>query len=147
MTTLPDAKLYIDGQLRDAAGGRTYDVIGPWTGQPVGKAADGSAEDVEAAIAAARRAFDSTDWPTNTAKRVELVRKLRELFEQNRDRLAELAVHEAGAAQGAVFRAHVNMALDGWDDYLAVFPRDGWMFPDLVEAAQKQVVTDEPIGR
>mgnify|MGYP003586622141 CR=1 FL=1 len=30
---------------------------------------------------------------------------------------------------------------------LAVFPRDGWMFPDLVEAAQKQVVTDEPIGR
>lgn len=30
---------------------------------------------------------------------------------------------------------------------LAVFPRDGWMFPDLVEAAQKQVVTDESIGR
>lgn len=30
---------------------------------------------------------------------------------------------------------------------LAVFPRDGWMFPDLVEAAQKQVVTGESTGR
>ncbi len=58
MTTLPDAKLYIDGEIRDAEGGKTFDVISPWTGQPVGQAADGSAADVEAAIAAARRAFD-----------------------------------------------------------------------------------------
>jgi aldehyde dehydrogenase (NAD+) len=126
MTTLPDARLFIDGELRDAAGGRTYDVISPWTGAPVGKAADASAADIEAAIVAARRAFDDTDWSTNREKRLALVKKYRELFEANRDRLGELAVHEAGAAQGAVNRAHVNMALDGWDDYLAVFDRVEW---------------------
>jgi len=124
--TLPDAKLYIDGQLRDATGGRTFDVISPWTGEPVGKAADANAADVDAAIAAARRAFDTTDWSTNKEKRVELVTKLRALFEKNRDRLGELAKHEAGAALGAVNRAHVDMALDGWDDYLNVFPRVEW---------------------
>jgi aldehyde dehydrogenase (NAD+) len=126
MTTLPDAKLFIDGQLRDATGGRTYDVLSPWTGEPVGKAADATPEDVEAAIVAARRAFDTTDWSTNKEKRLTLVKKLRDLFEQNRDRLSELAVHEAGAALGAVDRAHVAMALQGWDDYLEVFDRVQW---------------------
>jgi aldehyde dehydrogenase (NAD+) len=126
MTILPDAKLFIDGQLRDAEGGRTYEIIGPWTGQPVGKAADASASDVEAAIMSARRAFDETDWSTNVEKRVALVEKLYDLFDANRERLSNLARHEAGAAVGAVGRAHVDMALDGWKDYLAVFPQVRW---------------------
>ncbi|RJG54628.1 aldehyde dehydrogenase family protein [Sphingobium terrigena] len=126
MATLPDAKLFIDGALRDAQGGATFDVISPWTGEPVGKAADASAADVDEAIAAARRAFDTTDWSTNVAKRVELVTKLRALFDENRERLSDLARNEAGAALGAVGRAHVDMALDGWDDYLRLFPQLKW---------------------
>ncbi|MEG8220047.1 aldehyde dehydrogenase family protein [Sphingomonas sp. HH69] len=126
MATLPDAKLTIDGVLRDAQGGKTFDVISPWTGQPIGKAADASAADVEEAIAAARRAFDTTDWSTNVEKRVDLVTKLRALFEANRERLSNLARDEAGAAMGAVGRAHVDMALDGWDDYLRLFPQLKW---------------------
>ena len=150
MAQLPDAKLFIDGQLRDATGGKTYDVIGPWTGQPVGKAADGTAEDVDAAIAAARRAFDTTDWTTNVEKRVALVKKYRELFEQNRERLGQLAMHEAGAAKGAVGRAHVDMALDGWDDYLRVFPEVQWEKDYGTRAAfgmnHKRIAVHEPIG-
>jgi aldehyde dehydrogenase (NAD+) len=150
MTTLPEAKLYIDGQLRDATGGRTYDVISPWTGEPTGKAADATAEDVEAAIVAARRAFDETDWSTNKEKRLALVKKYRELFEANRERLAELSVHEAGAALGAVERAHVTMALEGWDDYLRVFDKVQWekdygtKFGYGYES--KRVALYEPIG-
>ena len=78
MTNLPDAKLYIDGKLRDAEGGKTFDVISPWTGEVAGKAADASAADVDEAIAAARRAFDESDWaaPENRGHRLELVKKL-----------------------------------------------------------------------
>lgn len=126
MVTLPDAKLMIDGVLRDAQDGATFAVISPWTGQPVGKAADASAADVDEAIASARRAFDTTDWSTNVEKRVDLVTKLRALFEDNRERLSDLARNEAGAAVGAVGRAHVDMALDGWDDYLRLFPQLKW---------------------
>ena len=126
MATLPDAKLYIDGVVRDAEGGKTFDVIGPWTGETVGKAADASVADVDAAIVAARRAFDETDWSTNIDLRVALVVKLRALFEANRERLSDLARHEAGAAVGAVGRAHVDMALDGWDDYVRLFPQVEW---------------------
>ncbi len=150
MTQLSDAKLFIDGQLRDASGGRTFDVISPWTGEVAGKAADATEADVEAAIVAARRAFDTTDWSTNVEKRVELVKKYRALFEQNRERLGQLAIHEAGAAQGAVNRAHVDMALDGWDDYLRVFPEVKWEKDYGVRESfgmqNKRVAVYEPIG-
>jgi len=126
MSLLPEAKLYIDGQVRDATGGRTFDVISPWTGEAVGQAADATAADVEAAITSARQAFDTTDWSTNAAKRLELVGKLRQLFADNRDRLKELAIHEAGAALGAAEMAHVEWPLNGWDDYLRLFPKVEW---------------------
>ncbi len=126
MTILPDAKLFIDGRLCDAQTGATFDVVGPWTGEPVGKAADAGVADVDAAISAARRAFDASDWPRNIEKRVALVHKLYDLFDANRDRLSDLARHEAGAAKGAVGRAHVDMAMDGWRDYLAVVPQVKW---------------------
>jgi aldehyde dehydrogenase (NAD+) len=126
MPSLPDTQLFIDGTLRDAEGGKTFDVICPWTGEVVSKAADASAGDVEAAIVAARRAFDDTDWPTNIPLRVALVQKLYDLFDANRDRLSDLARYEAGAAVGAVGRAHVDMAMDGWLDYIRVFPQVKW---------------------
>ena len=150
MTVLPEARLYIDDTLREAQGGRTFDVIGPWTGEIVGRAADASAADVDEAIAAARRAFDETDWPTNVAKRVELVRKLRQLFEDNKQRLSDLARHEAGAAMGAVGRAHVDMALEGWDDYLRVFPKVEWEMDygtrESYGFTSHRVAVKEPVG-
>ena len=123
MTVLPEAKLYINGELRPAENGRTFENIGPWTGQVVGYAADASPADVEAAIVAARRAFDETDWSRNTAKRVELVTKLRELMFANRDRMAEIVRHEAGATWGSVRVPHVDWALAGYDELLKLFPQ------------------------
>lgn len=150
MTLLPDAKLYIDGELRDATGGKTFDNVSPWTGEVVSKAADASAEDVEAAIVAARRAFDETDWSMDKDKRLALVKKLRELFEVNRPRLAALAQHEAGAAMGAVDRAHVGMALDAWDDLIRVFPQVSWEKDygtrDVWGTMHQRKAVYEPIG-
>ena len=86
----PEAKLYIDGKLREAEGGATYQDISPWTGEPIALSADGSAADMEEAIAAARRAFDETDWSTNMELRRELVVKLGEKLKANVDRLTGL---------------------------------------------------------
>ena len=123
---LPEGLLYIDGELRRAEGGRTFVNIGPWTGEPVGVAADASAADVEQAIAAARRAFDTTDWSTNHAKRFALVKKLFELFEANRDRLVDIARHEVGAPLMAVNRAQVANCLNSWRDLMEVYPQLQW---------------------
>ena len=125
-TILPESKLYVNGVMRQAEGGKTYDNIGPWTGEVVGVAADASAKDVEDAIVAARNAFDNTDWSTNHQKRFELVSKLYELFVANQERLSDIVRHEAGAAVGAVKYAQVNFALEAWKDLMSVFPQIQW---------------------
>ena len=123
---LPEAKLYIDGVLRSATGGKTYDNIGPWTGEVVGKAAEASAEDVNEAIGAARRAFDETDWPTRHAYRLELLTRYRDLLVANRNKLVEIVRHEVGSALGAAQSAQVAGALEGASGLIEAFPSIEW---------------------
>ena len=66
-----ERRLLIDGELREASSGATFDNINPATEEVLGVVADGTAEDMDAAIAAARRAFDETDWSTNHAFRAK----------------------------------------------------------------------------
>lgn len=126
MEMLPESKLYIDGKLRRAGGDKTYDNIGPWTGESVGKAADASVEDINEAIAAARRAFDTTDWSTRHDYRFALMKKYRDLLVANRARLVQIARLEAGSAVGAAARAQVDGALNGMDGLLECFPQVTW---------------------
>lgn len=150
MTLLSEGKLYINGNLRDAQSGAKFEDIGPWTGEVVGYAADGSAQDMEEAIASARKAFDETDWSTNTALRVELVRKLAEVMKANRNRLAEIARHEAGSALGAVYVAQVDGPLSFLDRLFEMFDALEWE-KDLGERENygmrsRRMQVKEPIG-
>lgn len=150
MTILPEGMLIIDGEIRRAEGGKTYDNIGPWTGEVVGVAADASANDVEAAIASARRAFDETDWSTNHAKRFELVKKLHALFVANNDRLVAIARHEVGAPMGAVHGAQVAMCIGAWEDLMSVYPKLEWEqdggSKEGYGSVTKRLVVQEAIG-
>jgi aldehyde dehydrogenase (NAD+) len=123
---LPEGLLCIDGKMRRAEGGKTFDNISPWTGKVISQAADASPADVEAAIASARRAFDTTDWATNHQKRLTLVTKLYDLFVANRKRLSDIARHEVGAAVLAVERAQVATCLDSWKQLIDIFPKLEW---------------------
>ena len=55
-------KAFIDGQFRDAASGETFVTENPATGQPIATIASGGAADIDAAVRAARRAFDDGRW-------------------------------------------------------------------------------------
>jgi len=65
VNAIGEHRLLIDGKLVDASGGGTFDNINPATEEVLGVTADGTPADMEAAIAAARRAFDTTDWATD----------------------------------------------------------------------------------
>ena len=69
-------QLLIDGELVDAEGGRTYETLNPATGEVLGTAAHATQGDTDRAIAAARRAFDETDWATNPTFRATCLRQL-----------------------------------------------------------------------
>lgn len=69
----PD-RLLIDGDLIPASGDRTYPNVNPATAETLGTAPDASPADADAAVAAARRAFDSTGWPADRAFRSRCLR-------------------------------------------------------------------------
>ena len=69
------SQLLIDGKLVAGSAG-TFPTVNPATEEVLGVAADASAEDMGRAIEAARRAFDETEWSTDTALRVRCIRQL-----------------------------------------------------------------------
>jgi aldehyde dehydrogenase (NAD+) len=150
MEMLPETRLYVDGRLRKARGDKTYDNIGPWTGESVGKAADAAAEDVNEAITAARRGFDTTEWSSQHDMRFELLKKYRDLLFANRERLVQIARLEAGSALGAASRAQVDGALTGMDCLLECFKLVSWQEDrgsrNDYGFETKRVVVHEPLG-
>src|SRR3546814_1979729 len=112
MAQFPTSQLYIDGLLRDAEGGATYDNIGPATATKVGEAADASPADMDAAIAAARRALDETDWPTNVEKRVALLERFRDMLQALAEDYRARISAETGATIGIHRRPGIDMPLD-----------------------------------
>ncbi|MBX3283843.1 MAG: aldehyde dehydrogenase [Actinobacteria bacterium] len=87
----------IDGDLRPSSSGATFATLNPATEEVLGQAADATSEDLDAAIAAARRAFDETDWSRDHAFRVHCVRQLRDALTAHADELRELTIAEVGA--------------------------------------------------
>ncbi|MET9992780.1 aldehyde dehydrogenase family protein [Streptomyces mutabilis] len=85
----------IDGKLVTA--GTTFVSRNPATGALVGHAPEATRADAEAAVAAARRAFDTTDWPTNRDLRLRCLRQLHQALDEHHEELRELTIAEVGA--------------------------------------------------
>ena len=90
------SQLLIDGKLVAGSGG-TFPTINPATEEVLGVAADATVEDMGQAIDAARRAFDDSDWSTNTELRVRCVRQLQDVLTKHVEKLRELTIAEVGA--------------------------------------------------
>ena len=69
-----DRRLLIDGRLVTAD--KTFPSLNPATGAVIGHAPDAGVEQAQAAIAAARRAFDTTSWPTDVELRIRCLDQL-----------------------------------------------------------------------
>jgi aldehyde dehydrogenase (NAD+) len=92
-----EGRLLIDGKLVEARSGKRYSNYNPATEACIGEVADAGAADADAAIAAARRAFDSSDWPTNTALRIKVLKQLAAGLREAAPQLREQVVAEVGA--------------------------------------------------
>jgi aldehyde dehydrogenase (NAD+) len=90
------SELFIDGEFRPGGAGR-YPTVNPATEQVLGTAANADVSDMDRAIAAARRAFDTTSWSTDTALRVRCIRQLRDAMRESIEELREITIAEAGA--------------------------------------------------
>ncbi|WP_028650762.1 aldehyde dehydrogenase [Nocardioides halotolerans] len=94
--TTPPAQLLVDGKLVPASDGATFPILAPATGAEIGRAPDATAADVDAAIAAARRAFDETGWSTDVGLRVRCLRQLHQALLDHSDDFRALTAAEVG---------------------------------------------------
>lgn len=92
-----DQKLLIGGELVDAENGALFDNINPATEEVIGQIADGSAADMARAVAAARTAFDTTDWATNHEFRKHCLLQLQSAIESEQEEMRADIIAEVGS--------------------------------------------------
>lgn len=109
----PPAQQLVDGKLGAASTGASYPILNPATGEEIGHAPDSSAEDVDAAIAAARRAFDETDWSTDVALRLRCLRQLHKALLDHADDFRALTTAEVGMPGFMMGAAGFDVPVDG----------------------------------
>ncbi|EIZ77884.1 aldehyde dehydrogenase [Novosphingobium sp. Rr 2-17] len=96
--TLREEKLLIDGQWTASASGETFETRNPATGDVLARIARGGAEDIDRAVAAARRAFESGPWSRFTpADRQALLLRLADLLERDAEDFARTDTLEMGS--------------------------------------------------
>jgi betaine-aldehyde dehydrogenase len=94
-TAVRSLQNFIDGEFVDASDGRTDPVLNPATGEEIATFAVSGAEDVDRAVAAAKRAFESYSQ-TTPGDRMNFLLKLADAIEEHADELTQLEVANAG---------------------------------------------------
>lgn len=143
-------RLLIDGKLYPASSGAQFAVENPATGEVISQVADASAADMDRAIAAARRAFDTTPWQHDHEFRARCLLQLHTAIEDEKEDLRLELVQEVGTPLAVTYSAQLDVALaDGltWPaDQIVELP---WQrrLPDLPDhPGMQRWVLKEAIG-
>jgi betaine-aldehyde dehydrogenase len=139
-------RLYIGGEWRAPAGTGVLEVISPSTEEVVGRVPEATTADIDAAVAAARTAFDSGPWArTEPGERAAVLTQLSKLLAGRIDEIAKLISTEAGSPISFSIPAQAfapTMILDYYANLAATYPfeevRQGVLGP--------VVVRREPVG-
>ena len=117
----PRRELFVDGRFVPAASGETFEDIAGRDGRPIASVASGGLEDVDRAVAAARRSFDDRRWSDQKpAARKKVLLRLADLV---REHLEELALLES-LDVGKPIRDTLNVDVPSCATTLAVVRRD-----------------------
>ncbi len=105
--------LLIDGQLVPSRSGETFDNVNPATEQVIGAVANATAVDMDAAIGAARRAFDDTAWSRSPELRVRCIRQLHDALRDHADELRATIVAEVGCPVALTYGPQLDSPVAG----------------------------------
>jgi aldehyde dehydrogenase (NAD+) len=112
-----EQQMLIDGKLTGAASGATFPNVNPATEEVVGQVADASAEDMDRAVEAARRAFDDTSWSTDPELRKRCLQQLKDALDRHREDLRPQIVAEVGTPIALTYAIQMDSCIDDmqWD--------------------------------
>src|SRR5262245_4916834 len=134
---IQQTQCFIGGKWVPSASGKTFETINPATEEVICTVAEGDKEDIDAAVDAARDAFDNGPWRKMDARdRGQLIWKLAELIEEEADELAALETLDNGKPINDSRSADIPLVIDclkyyaGWADKIqgATIPVRGEYF-------------------
>jgi phenylacetaldehyde dehydrogenase len=106
-------KMLIDGQWVDAASRKTFATVNPASGEVLAQVAEGDREDIDRAVKAARRAFESGPWRRMTpSERGRLIWKLADLLEAHLEEFAQIETLDNGKPITVSRVADVPLSID-----------------------------------
>lgn len=131
---------FIDGQWVDSTGNTIIEVINPATEEVFGQISDGTKEDLDKAVAAARNAFPSFS-ATTKEERKEMLERIAEEYEKRKDDIVQTVTQELGAPLTISENNHYNMGLQHFRQ--AAKELDTFVFE---EERGSTIIRKEPIG-
>lgn len=134
-------KFYIDGAWVDPASDVTMPIMNPATNQQVGTLSMGNEADVNRAVAAAKRAFETFSLTTK-AERLELLQKLRIETKARLGDLAAAMTMEMGAPATMSMEAQAHSGLGHLEDFIAAL--EGFEAEETLPNGD--ILSHEPIG-
>ncbi|MEH6549762.1 MAG: aldehyde dehydrogenase family protein [Pseudomonadales bacterium] len=144
--------LFIDGKLVPAQSGNTYSNISPATEEIIGQVADAGTEDMDAAIGAARRVFDQTDWSTNHEFRYHCLQQLHAALLAAQDEIRPLISAETGSPLGicGAMGPQCDLPISFIQDTLAILKNYPWQrelgVKEIMSGKSRRIVYKEAIG-
>ncbi|MFL5776947.1 MAG: aldehyde dehydrogenase [Chloroflexota bacterium] len=137
---------FIDGRFASSTSGRTFTDVGPRDGRTIAEVAEGGAEDVDRAVAAARAAFEDRRWADQSPKnRKRVLLRLAELIRADRERLALIESLDVGKPIRDTLAVDVPSCATTFQWYAEAIDKVyGEIGPTGPEALS--LVTREPVG-
>jgi aldehyde dehydrogenase (NAD+) len=150
MAVQGEHRMLIDGKLTEAASGEAFDNINPATEEAIGQIADASPADMDRAIEAARRAFDETDWSTDTELRQRCLRQLHDALDREREALRPQIVAEVGTPVSLTYAVQQDSCIDDMLWEVDLLDRYEWEHDlpvhEFMGMKSARRVVREPIG-
>src|SRR6478609_11638241 len=147
-----EPRMMIDGALVEAVSGKTFENVNPATEEVLGQVADASTEDMHRAIAAARQAFDETNWSTDRAFRKHCLTQLQEALDAEQEELREELILEVGCPRMLTHGPQLDAPLaDALRDPIQLIDGYAWETelrdrPDMRGTPTSRRVWKEPVG-
>ena len=95
-TTLRKHEMFIGGRWTAGSGGESQEIVNPATGKVIAHVPKGTQEDVDRAVAAARKAYDEAWYDSTPRDRCERLLKVAQAIEDNGDELARIESENVG---------------------------------------------------
>ncbi|MFL5797909.1 MAG: gamma-aminobutyraldehyde dehydrogenase [Actinomycetota bacterium] len=111
-TTVKRQRMFVGGKFVDASSGETQAIVSPATGETLAEVPKASAEDIDRAVAAARKVFEDTWSDSTPSERQRALLKLADLIDEHGDELGRIESENVGKVYSLTMSEEIPVIAD-----------------------------------